>query len=270
MKFDAEHIRRLKKLWTQLKKESGASPPDPMENPMDALLEGVFATYAAESRAHSAVSRLRSAVVDLNELRVTPVAEMVEIIGPDFPMCRPAAEEASRALTSLFNRTHSMDMMFLKKQTRRGAETFLNRLDGLGFHAKAYILLRCFKAPIIPVDYHMLHFLRKAGIVPIEAGWEDVQKFLMTHIRESEMPSFYTHLKRHASVHAPRKPVEHVPPPAAEPMKDAVKPGAESEKKPVAHARPHPPAKSMVAKKVHPAKPPKKRNAVPGSKSKKR
>src|SRR5262249_54128393 len=140
MKFDSDHVRRLKKLWQQLKKEGGAGQLAPVEDPMDQLMEGVFSNYAAEARAHSAIHKLRTAVVDLNELRVTPVAEMVEIVGSDYPMCRSAAEELSRTLISLFNRTHKMDLMFLKKQSKKGAETFLNRLDGLGAYARATIL----------------------------------------------------------------------------------------------------------------------------------
>lgn len=217
MKFEEEHGRKVKKLWGQLKREGGASPLPPVEDPMDQLLEGIFSNYAAESRAHGAVSRLRSAVVDLNELRVSPVSEIVEIVGADYPMGRAAAEELNRTMASLFNRTHKIDLMFLTKQTRKGAETFLNRLDGLGGYAKATILQRCFKAPVVPVDVHMLAFLKKGNYVPAEAAVEDVQKFLAAQVRDSETMSFFIHLKRHAAAHAPRKPLEYQPVPASPP-----------------------------------------------------
>jgi len=211
MKFDDECSRKVKKLWGQLKREGGATPLPPVEDPMDQLMEGIFSNYAAESRAHSAVSRIRTTVVDLNELRVTPVSEIVEIVGADYPMGRAAAEELIRSLNSLFNRTHKMDLMFLTKQTRKGAETFLNRLDGLGAYAKGTILQRCFKAPVVPVDVHMLAFLRKGRYVPAEAPVEEVQKFLSSQVRDSECMSFFVHLKRHAAAHAPRKPMEYQP-----------------------------------------------------------
>jgi endonuclease III len=187
---------------------------------MDQLLEGIFSNYAAESRAHGAVSRLRSSVVDLNELRVSPVSEIVEIVGADYPMGRAAAEELNRTMASLFNRTHKIDLMFLTKQTRKGAETFLNRLDGLGAYAKATVLQRCFKAPVVPVDVHMLAFLKKGNYVPAEAAVEDIQKFLAAQVRDSETMAFFVHLKRHAAAHAPRKPLEyqHVPAPTPPPI----------------------------------------------------
>lgn len=224
MKFDADHVRRVKKLWQELKKEAGSVHVEPVEDPMDQLLEAVFSNYVAESRAHQAVAKIKASVVDMNELRVTPVASIVEMVGADFPMGRAAAEELSRSLLSLFNRTHKLDLTFLMKQSRKGAETFLNRLDGMGPFTKASILQRCFKAPVVPVDFHMLAFLRKGNYVPPEAPIEEIQKFLAQQVRDSEVPAFSALLKRHASAHAPRKPLEYHPvtaapePPKPEPV----------------------------------------------------
>ncbi|MEK6643711.1 MAG: hypothetical protein AABZ08_07360 [Planctomycetota bacterium] len=211
MKFDADHARRVKRLWQDLKKEAGTVHLEPVEDPMDQLLEAVFSNYAAESRAHQAVAKIKAGVVDMNELRVTSVASIVEMVGADYPMGRAAAEELSRSLLSLYNRTHKLDLTFLMKQSRKGAETFLNRLDGIGPYAKASILQRCFKAALVPIDLHMLMFLRKGKFVPAEAPMEDTQKFLAQQVRESEVPAFSVLLKRHAAAHAPKKPLEYHP-----------------------------------------------------------
>jgi endonuclease III len=268
MKFDEEHVRRVKRLWQQLRKGGGHVHLPPVEDPMDQLLEGVFSNYAAESRAHAAVNRLRATVVDLNELRVTPVAEIVEIVGPDFPMCRASAEELNRTMLSLFNRTHKTDLKFLTKQSRRGAETFLNRLDGLGAYTKATILQRCFKAPVVPVDYTMLHFLRKSGCVPADASVEGVQKFLSQQVRESDAMTFYVLLKRHAAAHAPRKLMEYHPvaATAAGPAESPAEPG-DAAPHPDSHARPHPPAPKAGVQKAHPARPPKKKSPAKAKRS---
>ena len=78
MKNAAEHLQRIRRLFNQVKKEGGASALPPIDEPVEALLRGVLSDYAADSRAASALSRLRTAVVDLNELRVTPVSEIGE------------------------------------------------------------------------------------------------------------------------------------------------------------------------------------------------
>ena len=110
MKHAAEYAAKIKRLVSLLKKEGAGPPPPEPDEPMDQLLHAILSTYASEARAYSAVQKLRTAVVDLNELRVTPVAEVVETIGADYPMCRAAAEEICATLISIFNRKHSLDL----------------------------------------------------------------------------------------------------------------------------------------------------------------
>ncbi len=205
MKNAAECARRLKRLVGKMKKERGVALPPPVDDPTDQLLRGVLTDFSSEGRANAALHRLRDAVVDLNELRVTPVAEIVEIIGADFPMCRSAAEGISTALNAVYNRLHSVDLGFLKKAARRTAESFLNSLPGLNPHAKASVLMRCLKIHAVPADAAMCEFLRRSGCVPPDARAEEIQRFLASQIRESQAPAFYAQFKRYASTHTPRK-----------------------------------------------------------------
>jgi endonuclease III len=214
MKNVAEHLQRVRRLYNQVKKEGGSTALPPMDEPIEQLLRGVLSDYAAEARASSALSRLRTAVVDLNELRVTPVSEMVEIIGADYPMCRKAMTELSAALNAVYNKLHHLDLSFLKKCARRSAEAFINSLEGVNAHARATVILRCFKGHAVPVDAAMFQLLRRTGCVEPDATVDQAQKFLAAHLRESEAISFYVLMKRYAAAHAPRKAAEPEPPPA--------------------------------------------------------
>jgi endonuclease III len=206
MKKEAQCVHRLKQLIGKLKKTGGPAELWEGEDPMDLLLWAILSTYASESRAAAAVARLQAAMADYNELRVTSVAEIVEIIGADYPMCRPAADEISRTLQAIFNRLHHMDLEFLKTGARRNAESFVSNLDGIGPHAKAMIVLRCLKGHAVPLDVNMYAFLQKNGCIPKEMPVEQAQKLLAGAIKERDTVSFYTLLKRHAAAHAPRKP----------------------------------------------------------------
>ncbi len=201
----AEYARQIKKLFTKLRKAGGKVSLPPVDDPMDQLLRGALSTYASETRADAALAKLRGAMVDLNELRVTPVSEIIEVIGVDYPSCRSAAEEISRALNAVYNRVHGQDLGFLKGSSRKAAESFLASLDGVGDHAKASVMLRCFKSHVIPVDANMHVFLKKNGYVPEGATVEDAQKLLTRQIKERDGVTFYVLAKRYASVHAPRK-----------------------------------------------------------------
>lgn len=256
MKNAAMHAREFKKLLKKIRKESG-SPLPPVEDPMEQLLRGILTDYAAEARANAALSRLREAVVDINELRVTPVSEIVEIIGSDYPSCRRAAEDVCRALLALFNKLHHLDLSFLKKAARRTVESFMNNLHAINAHARATVLLRCFKVPCVPADAAMCEILRREGCVEPDTSVEDIQKFLASHIPSSQAPTVYVQFKKYASTHAPRKPMKA--PTASVAQQDSAKDAAgpvttkaAAEKKRT-HAKP--PSRSSGRKPASKAKP---------------
>jgi endonuclease III len=205
MKKDAQFIPRLKQLVRKIKKIGGAGDLTEIDDPMELLLWSILANYASEARATAAVARLQAAMVDYNELRVTPVAEIVEIIGTDCPMCRPAAQEISRTLSAIFNRLHHLNLAFLKTGSRRAAESFLNNFDGVGAHAKAMMILRCLKGHAIPLDVNMHAYLRRNGYVAEDAPIDHAQRLLAGIIKEREALGFYGAFKRFAAAHAPRK-----------------------------------------------------------------
>jgi endonuclease III len=233
MKKEAQYVHRLKQLIGKLKKTGTPTELWEGEDPMELLLWGILSTYASESRAAAAVAKLQAAIADYNELRVTSVAEMVETIGVDYPMCRPAAEEISRALQAIFNRLHHLDLGFLKTGARRTSETFLNNLDGLGAHAKAMMVLRCLKGHAIPLDVNMFAFLQKNSYLPKDMAIDHAQKTLAGVVKERDAVGVYTILKKHAAAHAPRKPL-------------AARPAARG---PVAKAEPGP-TEEAVGKKM--------------------
>lgn len=210
-----DYVRQTHRLLRLLKKGGGTVQLQPADDPMEQLLRGVLSTYASDSRAEVALTKLRDAMIDLNELRVTPIAEIVETIGADYPMCRAAAAEISRALNSVFNRIHHLDLTFLKTLSRKHAEVFLNSLDGVGPHAKATVIQRCLKAHVVPVDMHMYAFLQKNSCLSPGASVEDAQRVLARRIRERDAFTFYVLLRRHAAAHARRRPVRAKPKAAA-------------------------------------------------------
>lgn len=212
-----EYARNIKQLATKLRKEKVKGSLAVLNDPMTALLRGVLTSYAGEQRAEAAQARLLAATVDLNELRVTPISEIVCMMGPDFPAARFAAEEISRALNAVFNRLHHLDLVWLKTASRKNAENFLNGLEGVGGHAKAIVELRCLGYRVIPVDQQMLYFLQRNDCVAPEATVEEAQKLLASCISDREAESFYLTLKRHAHAHAPRRPLVVRPVPMASP-----------------------------------------------------
>jgi len=254
MKRDVLCMKRLKQLLGKARKAGGRADFYETDDIVEFLLWSILTTYASESRSVTAISKLQAAMVDYNELRVSPVAEIVEVIGNDFPFCRPAAEEISRTLLAIFNRLHHLNLDFLKTSPRRTAELFLNSLDGIGAHAKAMMIMRRLKGHAVPLDAGMYALLQKTGSIPAGMSSEAAQKWLAPRIKERDVQAFYGCMKRYAAVHAPRKlllGMQSAPKPAPMPAGVGAQPPAA------------PPAKTETARKEptpktrKPATPPK-------------
>lgn len=204
MKNAAQYARRVKRLFATIKRDGGKSKTLRADDPMEQLMRGILSRTASETRANSAWGRLRTAAVDLNELRVTPVSELVAIMGRDYPQARSVAEAISKSLNSIFNHRHDLDLGFLKSVSRSVAENFLKGLDGVDEHARAAVVLLSLGAHAIPVDDNMLGYLRKGEYVADTASRGEVQAFLERQIKARDGATFYALLKRFAATHSPR------------------------------------------------------------------
>ena len=258
MKKAAEYQKKIKQLFTKLKKQGDKVAPAELEEPMELLMFSILSNYSSEARAAAAVSKLSSAIVDYNELRVTPVAEIVEIIGKDYPHCRKAAEEIGEALHAVFNQLHELNLQFLKAGPKRQAEAFIASLDTISAHARAMMSWRCLGGRVVPLDSNMYAYLVKNDYLPENVDIEEAQKFLTSKLKDRDGESFYLMLKRYAATHAPRKtstsikrpavverPVEE---PVAEPVEAASKPKQRVAKRTAATAKSK--AKPTTKKKV--------------------
>jgi len=206
MKNASQYARRIKTLFATVQREGSKPTTTATDDPLEQLMRGILSRTASEARAAAAWSRLRGATVDLNELRVTPVSELVEIIGRDYPQARSVAEQISRTLHAIFNRQHALNLDFMRSSTRTDAESFLNGLDGVDAHARATVIMGTLGAHAIPIDDHMLSYLRRGRYVDEEAKNNEVQTFLERHIKARDGVTFYALFKRYAATHSPRPP----------------------------------------------------------------
>lgn len=204
MRKAAEYTLRVKKLFNRLKKSGAKSSLATADDAMDVLLLGILSNYSTEQKASAAIDKLMAEMIDFNDLRVTPVADIVALIGVDFPRCRTAAEEISRVLLSVFNCTHDLDLNFLSSFTKKPAASFLDSLDGLSPHSHAFFRNRFLKTHVIPLDANMYAYLIKNKCIPADTGVADAQNFVSQVFKDRHAQNFYASLKRSAAAHAPR------------------------------------------------------------------
>ncbi|HWL93091.1 MAG TPA: hypothetical protein VNT79_06125 [Phycisphaerae bacterium] len=205
MKNRPEYVKRIKQLYARLKKDGGKASLELVDDPMQVLLLGVLCNHASEQRSAAALRKLLESVVDINELRVTPVADMIQSLGVDFPGGRRAATEITQVLNAIFNSLHHLDISFLKTQSKKAVNVFLDRLDGLTPHAAAFFRNRYLSHGDVPLDEHMLAILERSNCLPAGTPHDEAHRFVAGVFGERDGANFYAMFKRYAAAHAPRR-----------------------------------------------------------------
>lgn len=205
MKNATKYAQKIKKLLGKIKKEAQKDPPVEVQGAVDTLLLGILCRSTTQKKAAEALARLNDSTVDMNDLRVTPVAELVQIIGVNYPRVRPVAEEISVVLTGIYNQVHEVDLGFLKALGKKAASSFLETLDGLSEHANAYFTLYHLNSSAVALDEPAYEYLLKTDHLPEGTSIEEAHKFLRTHIKESDAGTLSSALKMHARSPAGKK-----------------------------------------------------------------
>ncbi len=202
MKNRTEYRRKIKRLATRLKRDYGTPEPPKFVDPIDQLLIGILHRGTTVSRAERALARLRSTVVDLNELRVSdPRSEILESLGPNFAHAMEKAVAITLALNGVFDRYHEISLDALRckpKKAKVEARRFLEGLDGVDPATAAGVTLFALEGHAVPVDENTLRVLREDGLIDPDIDVEEVQGFLERTVGEGKSYEFTMLLRRYA------------------------------------------------------------------------
>jgi endonuclease-3 len=161
---------QLNKLHKVVKKRYTHVSPD-LERPVfEQLVFACCLENAHYDRAEQAYAALEQNFFDWNEIRVTTIRELSEVIAclPDPPA---AANRVKRVLQSVFEGTYSFTLEELRKQNLGPAIARLRKIDGAAHFAVAYVTQVALGGHAIPVDAGVLGALEVVGLV----GQQDVE-----------------------------------------------------------------------------------------------
>ncbi|HUW82858.1 MAG TPA: hypothetical protein VMZ31_08685 [Phycisphaerae bacterium] len=204
MKHGSQYAKKVKRVFNRLVRQHGKPKHDSLADPIEQLLLGVLARSTTETAATAAMKSLQEGTVDLNELRVASPREMVQLLGGDFPNALEKARDINSILNEIFNRQHELDLTFLRDKTRRDAKEYLQKLPGVDACTLARVMLVSVGGHAIPVDEHLLAYLRRQELVDPDADVADVQAFLERNIAADDAYAFYMLMRRVAATSKPR------------------------------------------------------------------
>jgi endonuclease III len=132
------------------------------------LLEHLLYACCLQSATHEAAdeafAKLQQAYYDWNEVRVTTISELAELM-TCLPQPAETASRLKRSLQSIFEAYYSFDLDGLKKENIGKAVKQLERLNGITDFALAFVVQNGLGGHAIAVSSEAFEALRVAGIV---------------------------------------------------------------------------------------------------------
>jgi endonuclease III len=196
MKNSKEYSTRLQKLYRGLKRVHPKVEKVTHDDPIDAVIHGIVGEYAGDAATLRAIKGFRTTFVDWNDLRVSRMEEIVELLQEDTTASRAAASALVTALRAIFDEYHTLSLHLLKKMGKRPAKQAIEALDGIGHFAVSYCMLTSLQGHAIPLTEAMATYLRQNEIVDPEADAQDIEGFLTRQVAAKNAYEFYSLLRR--------------------------------------------------------------------------
>ncbi len=131
---------------------------------MEQLLYAACLENTTYETADAAYGHLREIYFDWNEVRVSTVVELAEIV-KILPHPTAAAANIKRILQNIFESTYSFDLETMKKQNIGACAQRLEKMEGSSPFIVAYVTQHGLEGHAIPLDRAALSFLKAAGLI---------------------------------------------------------------------------------------------------------
>jgi endonuclease III len=160
------------KIHRVLKKYYKPVLPNPERPVLEHLLFGCCLENTHYEKAEEAFGALVHTFFDLNEIRVTTVKELSEVLAV-LPDPAEAAGRIKRSLQHVFETTYSFDLEELRKKNLGQAVERLKKVSGVTPFCANYVIQSALGGHAIPIDSGAMQILTILGLVSekdVEAG----------------------------------------------------------------------------------------------------
>jgi endonuclease-3 len=175
MAATANKQQLLAQMLTVLKKKYSVSPEPEAPRPvLEEVLYAILREATTTPQADDAYAKLKSAFFDWNEVRVSSVQEVADVLEP-LPDSGPKAKRVVEFLQEHFERTYSFVLEDLEKKGLKQAAKQLARYKdhGVSDFVVAWVTQRSLGGHAIPLDEPTIRVLTRLGI--LEGEIEDLE-----------------------------------------------------------------------------------------------
>jgi endonuclease III len=196
MKDSKEYSKKVHRLYRSLKRKYPAVHKAVYDEPVDALAYAIISAELSEADAQDAIKKFTDYFVDWNDLRISRVEEIVEVLGPRVSAARNVASALNAALRTVFSKYNMVSLKALSKLSKRPAKAVLEKMEGVNRFVVDYCMLTSLQGHAIPLTKKMIEYLKSNELVHAEANEEEIEGFLARQISAENAYEFYYLLRR--------------------------------------------------------------------------
>ena len=191
MKNPQTSEKKLTSLLRKIKKTPPAEP-EKFTDAIEVLVRSFLIWDSTTIKASAAYKRIMDQIVDFNDLRVSMPHELVDWIGPRYPMALERCQRLRAALRHTYKREHSVSLESLHGMGRREIRHYLRSLDGVAPYVADRVTLLCFDAHCIPVDDRLQVAMVGAGVCDDSIAVADLSSWLARQVKAADaVPTHY-------------------------------------------------------------------------------
>ncbi len=205
MKNSKNYSRKIQKLHSSLNRKYPKVQKVTHDEPTDAIIYGIICSRLDEKTTESAIKRFSDYFIDLNDLRVSRIEEIVEMLGDDTPVTRDVALTITTVLRAIFNEYHKVSLEGLKKTGKRPARQALEKMEGISRFVVDYCMLTSLQGHAIPITEGMTAYLKSKELVYPDASEQEIGGFLAKQISAKKGYEFYALLRRESEAYSSKK-----------------------------------------------------------------
>jgi endonuclease-3 len=189
---------KIKALQSALRKKYRDLPKEPEYPVMQTLLYAACLENAPMDKAEEAFASLEHNYFDWNEVRVTSVEELCEVLST-LPDPSAAAERIRKTLHAVFEKLYVFDLEEIRKKNLGQAVEELCRYDGVTPFMCSYATQHVLSGHSIPLDDAAMRVFQLLGLSTKKKTGEEVVTGLERAIPKSKGQEFSRHLHQFAT-----------------------------------------------------------------------
>jgi endonuclease III len=205
MKDSKEYSKKVHNLYRSLKRKYPDVQKAIYDEPVDALVYAIISAELNESAAQSTIKKLADYFIDWNDLRISRVEEIIEVLGLEVTAARDMASALTAALRAVFSKYNMVSLKALSKLSKRPARGVLEKIEGTNRFVVDYCMLTSLQGHAIPLTKKMIEYLRNNELVHVEANEEEIEGFLARQISAENAYEFYSLLRRESEAREVRE-----------------------------------------------------------------